>query len=658
MSTGSLAQGNGPFGRNVMSDERFPDPFCDIASLSMPESIQTALRWCEYILNANGVYRQAVDRVVSYFITDIEIGDIGEKTIGQEEKEKFRVFLDDTLSIKNVLHTVAMDYLTYGNSFTSLLLPFRRYLSCKNCSLEMPLERVYNTPQCAFKWQNFEFTATCPNCKRTGAWTHIDRRSGDDKQITVKRWSPHEIDILWDPYTHDTQYVWKIPEDYRTLIKQGHLHYLKNASWEIIEAIRDGKNLLFDPGVIYHCKEDALAGMRNRGWGVSRVLTNFRQAWYVQVLMRYNEAIALDYVVPFRVVTPAPKGGDSASGDPVHTINLSNFTSRVQQMLRARRTDPARWNILPFPVTYQALGGDASQLAPKDLIDQGMDTLLKCIGMPIELFNGTLTLQAAPAALRLFEANWAHLPHTLNRFLDHLVDTVSRAMAWEPVTAKLARVTHADDLNRQMAKLQLMQAGMVSKTTGLKSVGLDYEEETKRTLEEERIYAEEQMRLQEQMQQAEQMQALSQPADMMMGAGNTGASATGMPPGGGGMDPAMAAGGGMPPGGGGMPPGAGGGMAPGAAPSAVDQFLMQRQNSPNIPRTPEEMQMQAQLIANDLLSKPESLKDSELIKLKRTDPTMHALVTSIIDDIRQQARSEGGAMLMQQQFGGGGAPPV
>jgi hypothetical protein len=51
-------------------------------------------------------------------------------------------------------------------------------------------------------------------------------------------------------------------------------------------------------------REDALAGVRNRGWGISRVLANFRQAWYVQVLHRYNEAIALDYVIPFRLITP------------------------------------------------------------------------------------------------------------------------------------------------------------------------------------------------------------------------------------------------------------------------------------------------------------------------------------------------------------------
>ena len=644
----SSGMGYNSLGRGVQADERFPDPFCDVASLSMPESIQTALRWCEYILNANGPYRQAIDRVVSYFITDVEIKDSGEKTVGREEKEKFRVFLEDTLSIKNVLHSVALDYLTYGNSFTSLIVPFRRYLSCPHCGLEMPLERVYNSEQCAFSWQNFQFHATCPNCKFVGKWKHIDRRGGDNAQMNVKRWSPHEIELLWDPYTGECTYVWKIPEDYRNLIRQGHLHHISRASWEIIQAVKDGKNLMFDKGVIFHLKEDALAGMRNRGWGISRVLTNFRQAWYVQILQRYNEAVALDYVIPFRVITPAPRGGDPSSGDPVHSINLSSFSARVSSMIRARRADPARWNVLPFPVNYQALGGDATQLAPRDLLDQGQETLLKCIGMPIELFNGTLTFQAAPAALRLFEANWSHLPHNLNIFLTDLVNNIARVMSWSPVNAKLVRVTHADDLNRQMAKLQLMQGQQISQSTGLKSVGLDYEEEIKRMLEEQRIYAEEQSRMQEEMEQSQQMKAMSQSPDMMMGAGNTGASATGMPPPQGGGDPSQ---------GGGAPPPEGAPMGP--PPSPVDQFLSQRQNAPNVPRTPEDLQSQAQLIANQLLSMPEQQKDAELTKLKNADPTMHALVTSMIDDIREQARSEGGQMVMQQQFGGGqgGAPP-
>lgn len=621
-------------GNGIVADERFPDPFCDIASLSMPESIQSALRWCEYILTANGMYRQAIDRVVSYFITDVEVKDTKDNDVGREEKDKYQTFLEETLGIKNTLRIMALDYLTYGNSFSSLIVPFRRYLSCKRCGLEMPLEKIYNNPQCKFKWQDFEFYATCAQCRYTGKFAHIDRRSEDTGSIKVKRWSPHEIDILWDPYTDETTYIWKIPEDYRNLIRQGHLHHLARASWEVIQAIKANQNLMFDKDVIYHMKEDALAGMRNRGWGIPRVLVNFRQAWYVQILHRYNEAIALDYVVPFRVITPMPRGGDGQSGDPVHTINLASFSSRVQAMLRARRVDPARWNVLPFPVQYQALGGDATQLAPKDLLEQGIDNLLTCIGVPVELYKGNLSLQAAPAALRLFEANWGHLPHNLNRFLAKLATMISRIMSWEQVAVRMMRTTHADDLNRQMAKLQLMMGQQISKTTGLKSVGVDYEEETRRMLEEEKIYAEEQKRMQKEMEQAQQMEDMAMQTEMIQGQGQPGASATGMP----GAPP-----GAMP------PPGMGGG-------SPVDAFMSQRVNTPNVPRTPEELQGQAQQLAQQILSLPEGQKDSELIKLKKGDPLMHALVSSMIEDIRQQAKTQGGAMVMQQQFGGGGPP--
>jgi hypothetical protein len=145
--------------------------------------------------------------------------------------------------------------------------------------------------------------------------------------------------------------------------------------------------------------------------------------------------------------------------------------------------------------------------------------------------------------------------------------------------------------------------------------------------------------MQREMEQAQQMDMLSQSAGPQGGGvGDPGAGATGMPQQGGTMP-----------------------AAPGAPPqNPVDQFLMQRQNSPNVPRTPEDLQSQAQLLAQQLLSLPESVKDSQLIKLKKSDATMHALVKSIIDDIRQQARTEGGAQVMAQQFGqpAGGQGPV
>lgn len=42
------------------------------------------------------------------------------------------------------------------------------------------------------------------------------------------------------------------------------------------------------------------------------------------------------------------------------------------------------------PVEYTPLGGDASQLAPKDLLKQGMDTLLASIGIPADVIDPPL----------------------------------------------------------------------------------------------------------------------------------------------------------------------------------------------------------------------------------------------------------------------------
>lgn len=617
--------------------EAFPDPFMDMASLAMPETIQYALRWCEYIFMANGTYRQACDRVLSYFITDIEISDAGD-----DEMEKWRNFLEGQLDIRNVLHVVGLDALCYGNSFTSVIPSFKRYLFCptRGCGFEAPLRKVYNEPIFRFKWQDYEFHATCPKCKQSGKWRHIDRRMGENGGFRIKRWNPHEMELLWDPFTDDVAYIWKIPEDYRKMIREGHLHHLERANWEIVQAIKNNNYLLFDKDVIYHMKEDALSGVRNRGWGISRVLTNFRQAWYVQVLHRFNEAIALDYVIPFRLITPAP-GDRSTGADPILNQDLGGFVGQVMNMIRRRRRDPASWHALPFPVQYQSLGGDATQLAPRDLLDQGMDTLLNSIGVPAELYRGSLAVQAAGPALRLFEASWSSLPHNLNGFLRFIVRQVCQLLNWEKVSARLKRVTHADDIQRQTATLQLMMGGQVSQTTGLSSVGLDFRDEVQRMMSDQRYQAEQQAKLQEQMEQSSQMAQMAQPAPQggpgMPGGGAPGGGDGGGAPGGGGVSPA--------------------GGAP-AATQAAQSVTANLPTGPNQQITPEELLSRAQYVASQIMGMPESQKDSELIKLKKVDPTLHALVRSVMDDIRQQARTQGGAQIIAQQFGKTGWSPL
>lgn len=329
--------------------------------------------------------------------------------------------------------------------------------------------------------------------------------------------------------------------------------------------------------------------------------------------------------------------------DPLLTMNMGDFSARVKRMIASRRRNPAEWNVLPTPIEYQALGGDASQLAPTDLLELGMDTLLTAIGVPVEMYKGSMSMQSAPAALRLFEANWSHLVYAMNQQLSHIVQRVGEIFNWEPVTARLKRVTHADDLNRQMAKLQLMMGGQISRTTGLESIGADFGEEERRKLEEERMVAEETEKLQKEMDQQANIAAMSQsaptngpiPQPPMPGMPGQMPTMQGMP-------------GAMPGGGAPAPPQPGG--AEGAQPQGAAQaFSTQQMPAQNQPTTVEEMLAQATTIAQQAMGLPESQRKSYLIQLRKENPVMADLVQSQLDKQRDQMRLQGGDMLMQQQ---------
>jgi hypothetical protein len=326
--------------------------------------------------------------------------------------------------------------------------------------------------------------------------------------------------------------------------------------------------------------------------------------------------------------------------DPMMQYNMGDFRSQVQSMIRRRRRDPAQWQTLPFPVQYQVLGGDASKLAPVDLLNQGTEQLLNDSGVPVELYKGTLQLQTAPVALRLFEATWHHIGHDANAMLRWLVRQLSQIMSWEMVEAKLKRVTIADDINKLMAVLQLMMGQQISGTTGLRAMGLEWKAEQKQIGDEAMTQARIQAKVQEQMDSA----AFAQ--DMAKGnVGQQGGGAGGAAPGGGGAPPPAQGGGGQP------------GQAP--MPGPISQFIASM--SPNTPVTPADMMHAADTLAQELMGQPEGVKDSELRILKQKNATLHALVRAKMDAIRSQAKSQGGQAQLQQQYGGGqgggGAPP-
>jgi hypothetical protein len=614
----------------------FADPFNDIATTQMPTTMKSALWWSEYIWQIVGTYRTAMERIVSHFLTELEIG--GEE-VGDDEKKKYKEYLNDELGLLNFMSIALKDRLCYGNFFGSVIVPFRRYLQCPKTGDMYPLKVVYNNFNFQFDAQ-FNFVATCPKTGWRGPWHVVDKPKEESDRLILKRWNPHEIEILHDPYTDEVSYLWRIPEYYKRMVKEGNLFHLERVSKQVLQAIKQDKLFRFYPDTIYHMREPTLAGIRAMGWGLPRSLVNYRQLWYLQVLRRYNEAIALDYVIPFRLITPEVKagGGGGAGGfamnDPMASYNMGDFRSQIRNMINRRRRDPAGWNTLPFPVKYQILGGEASQLAPTEMITQAYDTLLNESGVPVEFYQGSLTMQTGPVGIRLFESMHRGLVDDANKFAQWTVDAISKILSWQQIDCKLKPVTIADDMQKQMAALQLMMGQQLSGTSGLAAIGYDWETEQRRIADEARKQQEMQARMQEEAEQAGFAAEIAKgmnPAMQQQQGGQPGAA------------PAGGAGGGNPTG-----PDAQSAMGAGQMP--VSSYIQSM--GPNVPVTPNDLEAAASQLAQELLGLPESVKDSELRKLKQFNPILHGRVRTKMDEMRNQLRSQGGAMLQQQMASG------
>lgn len=594
----------------------------DYASTQMPRSIYDVFRWAEYVWLTYGTYRMAAQRVVRYFLTKIELTDASD-----DEKEKYEKYIEDDLKLMNVLATAGDNRMCYGNAFLSINVPFRRYLRCPKCRLERPIGKVQ------YSWKQWEFHAECgnPNCKHNGVMERVDRRSMESDALHINHWPPQEIRINMHPVTGKKVFFWDIPGNFKDMVRTGNTFYLENTAWEIIETIKKEQNLFrFHENVVYHMKDESVAGLRSFGWGIPLIMANFKMAWYIQVLRRYNEAIALDYIIPFRVITPQP--GSSKESDPVIHMNLNQFYSRVMTMFNEHRKDPTSLHALPFAINFQMLGAEGKALAPSDLMDKATDEFLNAQGVPAELYRGTLQLQAMPTALRLFERTWTHLVSDFNGLINWIFKRISELKNWENLRGRLQPVTLADNLEDKQVRLQLAAGQQVSRQTALAPFGINVREEIRRQLQEEQFMQEEMKKFQDEQQQKQNLQQTFQAGSMGTQPGMPGQP---MQPGAAGQPVQGQSVAGQP---GAVPPG---------TPPAMGTMFGGTQTG-NI--TPEDLTAQAEQLAYQMLSMPYELRRGQLLQIKKSNETLHSVVIAKMQQIRQQAQTQGGHMLLQQQL--------
>ena len=578
----------------------FANPWEDLASNYAPKTMKSALELCEFLYINDTTYKRASERVVNYFLTEA-------KFTGQsgEEQKKFEDLMDKDFDLMGSLQAVGYDMMTYGNSFSTISFPFVRSIACKECKTERNIKHIEDF---AYDLETGKIKTYCPKCKTDKPHEINDYKKKDSKSIKIVRWNPKLMTINANRLTHDMEYWTEVPMEVKAGVKSQDKFFLRTTPKAFLEAARLDKNFKFNNSHIHHMREPFVAGLWLGGWGLPSILSSFKNFFRLQILRRYNETLMMDYIVPLRIISPAQ--GSYQEGNSIYNNMMREWRSQMQDAVVRHRQDGTDWNFFPFPVTYQAVGGEGRELAPVDLIEKEEDRLLNGRGIPPELYRSTMSLQAAPIALRVFERTWSSLVRGFGLLAQNTTDAVSKYMASGDFECEIASVKIIDDIENKSWRLQAMAANQISKETAMGPMGIpDVQAEFKKMLDEQR-------KEQEASQEAQQEQQMAQ-----MGLGN---SQEGQEQGGGG--------------------GGGGGGGEGDV-------------------TPENVNAKGDELARQLLQMDDSTRRSQLSAISKQNDTLHAVVLKKMDVLRNQARSQGMQQALPQVLnpdqgqGQQGAPP-
>jgi len=485
-----------------------PNPMFDFITGFVPRRLRDLFIWMEYLYYNSAQIFAALKKFSEYPITNITYD-----TQNKNLEKRMKTVLEKILKTKAVLTLAGRDRWIYGNAFISVFQPFTRFLKCPSCGKLTNVEHV----NYRFKFKDLAFEYTCRKCKKVVKGKVIDRKLTDPSKIHIIRWDPKQIDIDYNPITGASVYYYTIPADLKDKVKKGNKHILNSMPMAFLQAIKENKMFRFSDGFVYHMKVAPPAGI-DQQWGFPPLTAAIKLFFYAAVLRKANEAIALDHLVPFRIMFPRQA---SANADPIQTIALNTLFEEVKSGLRRWRRDPLTIMHSPVPVEVAQIGGDGRALLTLGEVKEAEDNIIATMGIPREFLYGGLSFTGSAITLRMLENQLLTYTGELNELLQWVTDRVSKILGWGHVDTELTEFKLIDDVQQKQLMIQLNQGGqqLISNTTIAELNDFDLKEEREKRMQEalDEVRFQQELQIKVQKLQASLAQQTQQQA--MMGKG-------------------------------------------------------------------------------------------------------------------------------------------
>ena len=450
-----------------------PNPYYTFMQMFTPRRLKDLFRWCEYLFYNSPQTYAALRKFGEYPVTEMTYD-----TTNQALKQKYKTLFTKHLHVRQLLIEATLDKYVYGNAFISMYQPFVRFLRCPHCKAQTNIHFVKYT----YSVRKLTFKYHCDHCHQetvSGENDIVDKKMTFGRKVSFIRWDPKNMDIEHNPITGESQYYYTIPSVFLQQVNAGNKHLLDTLPLGFLQAIQTNQKFKFAPNALFHMKVGAPAGISPQ-WGLPPLLSVMGMFHYSAILRRANEAIALDHLVPFRVLHPAPQ---SNAGDPVMQMTLTNWRDNLESQLQQWRKDNLHIMMSPIPLGMTQMGGNGRALLTLGEVQEADKSMISALGIPLEFIYGGLTGSGMEATLRLIENQ---LETHINDLLDYeqwIGDKSADFLGWEKINVGMKKFRMTDDSQLKQMVFQLWVQGKqsgeptISDETATETFGIDMVDE-------------------------------------------------------------------------------------------------------------------------------------------------------------------------------------
>lgn len=572
---------------------KYADPLLLPSRSRIPVSVNQVLELSQFLYHGNPIFRRAVKRLIAHGVTRLTFRG---KTGSTDEREKFEKFFIETVGGLGQIRLLGEEFMAYGVAMMRAHFPFvRQLVDDRNGDYKVYTLASFPEERVSFDLQRLTYKV--PDPKRSDLpvsrrppvnLRFVDLACKEHGRIRLVRMDPKYSKLRYSTWSNERQVEYSFEPAFKNRIRKGDLFEVNRTPLDILRAVRDNKGYLFDSDAVFLWVNETIVGFSDDGWGLPELMVSYPHLHKISLYDRLDESISNEMLVPYRVVSPNFSG--VANGEAV--ILSGQFMGAVEKMKREQQKDRTRMHGFPVPINYQELGGNGKSLAPKDLKDYEVQQLMQSMGIPPELYSGSLSIGNVPYAVRLLESSSSQLFFGLSMATNWAVRKLTRFMHGEAMDAVLEPSTFADDLERKNMVAQLFSAGELPRRVMFDSLNLE------RPLDLRRERAQEDLDIQQ------ELANLDQEARRKLEMGS--------------LDDVLGA------------------EAQEAAPAASSVV------------TPTDLQGKAQMLAMEWLAMPEGQRMTAMQSVKSQDRILYATAKDFMDEMRRQGEAQGRQQVYQQ----------